>query len=82
MKNNNFDFLRFFFAFVVILEHIYNLTINNEVLAAGKYVDSFIAVSGFFIISGFLITISYSRASGPKDYLVKRGRRFFLLFFP
>jgi peptidoglycan/LPS O-acetylase OafA/YrhL len=87
MKNNNFDFLRFFFAFVVILEHIYNLTINNEVLAAGKYVDSFIAVSGFFIISGFLITISYSRASGPKDYLVKRGRRilpaylFVIVFF-
>ena len=75
MQKNNFDFLRFIFAFGVILAHIYELTINSEVFPAAKHIDSFIAVSGFFIISGFLITNSYSRCQNLKDYLVKRARR-------
>jgi peptidoglycan/LPS O-acetylase OafA/YrhL len=75
MPKNNFDFLRFVFAFSVILAHIHDLTINQQAFPAGKYVDSFIAVSGFFIISGFLITLSYSRRKSFSDYIVKRARR-------
>jgi peptidoglycan/LPS O-acetylase OafA/YrhL len=71
-RNNNFDFLRLFFAFSVAIGHglfgrhgyPFRILFNGHV-----------AVSGFFIISGFLITKSYQESKSVKEYLVKRCRR-------
>jgi peptidoglycan/LPS O-acetylase OafA/YrhL len=75
MQKNNFDFLRFLFAFIVVLAHIYELTKNQNILPSWEHIDSFIPVAGFFIISGFLITNSYSRSKSLSDYFVKRAQR-------
>jgi peptidoglycan/LPS O-acetylase OafA/YrhL len=75
MQKNNFDFLRFLFAFLVILAHVYELSAHMDALRYLGKVDSFIPVAGFFIISGFLITQSYNRSKSLGDYFGKRARR-------
>jgi peptidoglycan/LPS O-acetylase OafA/YrhL len=75
MQKNNFDFLRFGFALTVVLAHVYELSGHISQLSYLAGWDSFIAVAGFFIISGFLITQSYSRSKNLKDYFEKRAKR-------
>ncbi|MDP9076359.1 MAG: acyltransferase [Bacteroidota bacterium] len=75
MQKNNFDFLRFWFALIVVLVHTYELSGYIRPLNYLAYLDSFIAVAGFFIISGFLITRSYSWSKNVTEYLKKRARR-------
>jgi peptidoglycan/LPS O-acetylase OafA/YrhL len=71
-KDNNFNFLRLVFAFSVAIGHAlpadYNYTLS--ILFNGH-----VAVCGFFIISGFLITKSYVDSKNIKEYFVKRCRR-------
>ena len=78
-RRNNFDFLRFFFASLVILTHAYSLVTpsqeGREPLAAlthGRISFGSVAVDCFFAISGFLITQSWVRTDGTADYLKKR----------
>lgn len=75
MQKNNFDFLRFIFAFTVVIAHIIVLSQNPAIKFLAPYVDSHIAVTGFFIISGFLITKSYISTNNLKQYFVKRANR-------
>ena len=75
MQKNNFDFLRFVFAFLVVLAHTYELSGNIGALHALSIIDTFIPVSGFFIISGFLITRSYSASKTLGQYFIKRIKR-------
>ncbi|RYZ18387.1 MAG: acyltransferase, partial [Chitinophagaceae bacterium] len=62
--------------------HSYTLTGKPETdllyqLTGGQTVFSYIAVRGFFIISGYLIYQSLERSNGIRDYLWKRGLRLF-----
>jgi peptidoglycan/LPS O-acetylase OafA/YrhL len=75
MHKNNFDFLRFFFAFIVVLGHIVTLSASGELAFLAKYFDTHLCVTGFFVISGFLIVSSYLRTSSTKSYFVKRANR-------
>jgi peptidoglycan/LPS O-acetylase OafA/YrhL len=77
-RNNNFNFLRLFFAFSVALGHAALAEYNYpfRVLFNGH-----VAVCGFFIISGFLITKSYSESKSLKEYFVKRCRRLLPAYF-
>ena len=59
----------------MVLAHLYELTAHPTELSYLSIIDSFIAVSGFFVISGFLITLSYDRSRNLKDYFIKRARR-------
>ena len=58
-KNNNFDFLRFLFALLVVISHSYSLSGSNESsqwiyrITDGHIVLAQIGLSGFFIISGY-----------------------------
>ncbi|WP_338449549.1 acyltransferase [Niallia oryzisoli] len=67
-KKNNLDIIRFLAASLVILSHAYPLTIgHNATEPFGLFTNSqstfgSLAVSIFFIISGFLITQSFERS--------------------
>lgn len=82
-KTNNFDFLRFIAALLVIFSHAYPLSYgNNELeplfrLTDGKSTLGFISVGVFFVISGFLITQSYERTNNLFKYFLARILRIF-----
>ena len=71
-RRNNLDFLRFFFAALVILDH-------SLLLIPGRVPRFFgwFAVNGFFIISGFLITGSWTKSRSTGDYIKKRVLRIY-----
>src|SRR4051812_30131125 len=75
MHKNNFDFIRFILAFTVILAHIIDLSQHSSLLFLRPFFDSNIAVTGFFIISGFLISKSYISTNNVKQYFIKRANR-------
>lgn len=72
---NNFDFLRFVFAFTVAFAHLIELS-DLEVLKPFKiYFNTRLAIDGFFIVSGFLIAKSYENSKTLKEYIIKRAKR-------
>ncbi len=78
---NNFDFLRLIFAITVFFVHSVELT-HNDKLEIIKYVfNSGIAVKSFFIISGFLIFMSYEKSISLKSYIIKRIQRIYPAYF-
>jgi len=80
-QNNSFDFLRFALAFAVIVVHGYWLggfgpdPINA--FSHGQIDLGPVAVAGFFLLSGFLITRSRNRIASFWQYLWQRCRRIF-----
>jgi peptidoglycan/LPS O-acetylase OafA/YrhL len=78
-RQNNFDVLRFLMAVLVIWSHCYPLGINGlnnfEPLfrwTTGRSTFGSVAVDVFFIISGYLVTMSWQRSRSPWHYLKKR----------
>lgn len=76
-KENNFDLLRLVFALIVFLVHSVQLTQNSMLAPLDDYLNSGFAVSAFFVISGFLILLSYERSTSLKEYYLKRMRRIY-----
>ena len=80
---NNFDFLRLIFALFVVIAHSYplsGLTVAENwltKLTSGQIEFSNLGLSGFFIISGFLIFQSLERSKTLVDYFWKRVLRLF-----
>jgi peptidoglycan/LPS O-acetylase OafA/YrhL len=80
---NNFDFLRFLLAALVILSHSYPLLWgNNErellsMLTGGQLSFGELAVNGFFILSGFLIAQSWENSRTVSSYFKKRVLRIY-----
>ncbi|PWT96051.1 MAG: acyltransferase [Candidatus Melainabacteria bacterium] len=74
---NNFDFLRFAAATLVILHHSYALLVKPEPLftITGAFSFGDFAVGVFFVISGFLITASYERCRAVVPFLSSRFLR-------
>lgn len=61
-KRNNFDFLRFCLATLVIWSHSYPLSGREKdwfTIASGQIDGGSLAVDGFFLLSGFLVTQSW-----------------------
>ncbi|WP_255400559.1 acyltransferase [Siphonobacter sp. SORGH_AS_0500] len=81
-RKNNFDFLRLVFAAGVIITHAYPLTASQECdwlckMSHGQYSFSWIAVRGFFVISGYLIFQSLQRSRNLLDFYWKRVLRLY-----
>jgi peptidoglycan/LPS O-acetylase OafA/YrhL len=84
-RANNFDFLRFFMAVLVILQHSFPLLYGMPALqrdplsriTGGQIGSGSLAVFSFFVISGFLITKSWETSRGTMDYARKRLLRIY-----
>jgi len=78
---NNFDLLRFVFAVVVFCVHASVLTSNEYLLSSKNFLSSEIAVKSFFVVSGFLIFMSYENSQSISSYFSKRIRRIYPAYF-
>jgi peptidoglycan/LPS O-acetylase OafA/YrhL len=82
-RSNNFDVMRVALALLVIFSHSYPILLgsNNKEplfsLTSGQRTLGEIAVDGFFLISGYLITASWQRSRGLGDYLRRRVIRIY-----
>lgn len=81
-NKNNFNFLRLFFASLVLLAHAPELADGNnerEILSRifGTATFGDLAVNGFFILSGYLIVQSWIRTPVALDFMQKRVLRIF-----
>lgn len=74
-SKNNFDFLRFVFALIVVCEHCIILSRNKQLLGMQSWFDTYLAICGFFVISGFLVTKSFLSSKSIRSYFVKRAKR-------
>lgn len=73
-RDNCFDFLRFIFAFNVVLGHLTVISQFAELQSYSQWFNTYLSVTGFFVISGFLIAQSYDRSS-LTSYFNKRAKR-------
>src|SRR5216117_1311503 len=81
-RYNNFDFLRFAMACIVIHTHSYVLagvayTGNLQRLKHLDFGGASMAVNVFFLISGFLIASSFQNSASALHYLKKRMLRIY-----
>ncbi len=72
---NNFDLLRIILSLIVVIVHLAELSKINIIESFSRYFSSIIAVDGFFIVSGFLIFMSFDKSYSYIHYLSKRIRR-------
>ncbi|MDP4086262.1 MAG: acyltransferase [Bacillota bacterium] len=80
-RNNNFDLLRLLFALTVFFVHGYDLTLSPELKPLKAFLNSQVAVESFFIISGFLIFMSYENSKSLVDFFQKRLKRIYPAYF-
>jgi peptidoglycan/LPS O-acetylase OafA/YrhL len=72
---NNFDVLRFAFAFTVFLFHAHVLSGETALAPLSRYFSADFAVKAFFVVSGYLVLMSYENSRSLGDYVSKRVRR-------
>lgn len=81
-RNNNFDFIRFLAASLVIYSHAFPLSAGNsgeilKDLTNERWSFGSLSVAVFFIISGFLISQSYDRSKNVIKFIKARLLRIF-----
>jgi peptidoglycan/LPS O-acetylase OafA/YrhL len=82
-RSNNFDALRLILALLVVWSHSFALYLGSErtewvsLLMGGSHNAGNLAVMGFFVISGFLITQSWTRSRSLGSFAAKRVRRIY-----
>ncbi len=74
-KYNNFDLLRLLLAIIVVIVHTAELSQIEAIAKVSQYFSSVIAVDSFFIVSGFLIFMSFDNSSSLSSFAIKRVRR-------
>lgn len=81
LHQNNFDLLRFTFAFMVFLVHAHVLSQRPELAALSRWLSAELAVESFFVVSGYLVFMSFENSASTADYLEKRARRIYPAYF-
>lgn len=74
-RDNNFDLVRLFAALQVVFFHVQDRM--NIVLPDMAWLRDMKGVPIFFTVSGFLITASYLRCKGIRQYAVNRALRIY-----
>lgn len=74
-KTNNFDLIRLLLAIVVVIAHTASVSQIEIFLNLEEIFNPKAAVDSFFIISGFLIFMSFNNSSSLLSYTKKRIRR-------
>lgn len=80
MKSNNFHFIRFLAASLVIIGHVYPLNGRPDIIeqwSLGLFPSGHIAVCVFFVISGYCVIHSRINSVSSLSYLMKRVLRVF-----
>jgi len=81
IAKNNFDLLRLLLAGTVLLAHSYELSGFKQLSVFHHILSSAVAVKAFFVVSGFLIFMSYERSESIISYTKKRIRRIYPAYF-
>lgn len=81
LTENNFDLLRLLFAGAVLLVHSYELSGFQQLDIITSVLSSAVAVKAFFVVSGFLIFMSFERSATIASYAKKRIRRIYPAYF-
>mgnify|MGYP000880104343 CR=1 FL=1 len=77
LAENNFDLLRLLFAGTVCLVHVHELSGLPQLKWLADVLSTAVAVKAFFVVSGFLIFMSYERSTSLASYASKRLRRIY-----
>lgn len=77
LSRNNFDLLRLLFAGTVCLVHAHQLSGFRELAFLSAWLSSSVAVKAFFVVSGFLVFMSFERSPSLAAYAGKRVRRIY-----
>lgn len=75
LRVNNFDLLRLVFATMVVIYHMGILSQAGELAFMRDWVSGSFGLQGFFVVSGFLVSMSYERSRSLQSYALKRARR-------
>ncbi|MFZ5564704.1 MAG: acyltransferase family protein [Thermodesulfobacteriota bacterium] len=81
LTRNNFDLLRLLFAGTVCLVHAHKLSGYPSLKIVTGFLSSEVAIKAFFVVSGFLIFMSFERSTSVVAYLGKRARRIYPAYF-
>ncbi len=81
LRQNNFDLIRLLLALAVCLLHAHELSGVADLSIIDTLLSGKIAIESFFVISGFLIFMSYEKSRSLADYLEKRARRIYPAYF-
>ncbi|MFA6466083.1 MAG: acyltransferase [Desulfurivibrionaceae bacterium] len=81
LTENNFDLLRLLFAGTVLLVHSYELSGFQQLDIITSVLSSAVAVKAFFVVSGFLIFMSFERSETITSYAKKRVLRIYPAYF-
>jgi peptidoglycan/LPS O-acetylase OafA/YrhL len=80
-QSNNFDLLRLLAAWFVLFSHCYPIAglKLGDPFSRAVGIDTFggVGVAIFFVLSGYLVTLSWQRSSGIGSFLWKRTRRIY-----
>jgi peptidoglycan/LPS O-acetylase OafA/YrhL len=77
LRANNFDLIRLFAASQVLFYHAVTHLKVGELISVGHFLNYFPGVPVFFVISGFLISMSWERAPSPRQYAWNRILRIY-----
>lgn len=80
-NRNNFDLLRLVFAFMVFLVHAQVLSQRPELAVLSSWLSAEVAIESFFVVSGFLVMMSFERSGSLGEYVSKRVRRIYPAYF-
>ena len=77
LGKNNFDLLRLLFAATVFFFHADEISGYQSLNWLSNIFSAELAVRSFFVVSGFLIFMSYEHSSSLSSYFSKRIRRIY-----
>lgn len=78
---NNFDLLRFAFSLGVFLVHAQVLSAAAALEIFPRFIAVDMMVRAFYVVSGYLVFMSYDKSRSLKDYVEKRARRILPAYF-